>query len=290
MLDLSRLGCLGEALRDTITTHKSNVALIEADRHRENGRYTYRELREHAERVGALLQENGFRVGDRCAILMQNQWKWIATAIGALWAGATLVPLDYKLTAKEQLELAAHARPKVLVTEYSRWRDLLQESDVSSLAGVLVLVTEAPEDADLEGVTRWETSTGHPFSYVGRAREDIACIVYSSGTGGTAKGCLLTHDNYLEQAQMLGQMYPIEEDDRYFSVIPTNHAIDFMAGFLMPLFCGGAIVHQRTLRPQFVRGTMKAYEITHMALVPTILKALERRIRASTISPVGREP
>jgi long-chain acyl-CoA synthetase len=210
---------------------------------------------------------------------MQNQWKWIATAIGAFWAGATLVPLDYKLTAREQLALAAHARPKIFVTEYSRWRELLRESSATVLADVLVLVTEAPDDADLQGATRWETATDHPFSYVGREREDLACIVYSSGTGGTAKGCLLTHDNYLEQAQMLGKMYAIEEDERYFSVIPTNHAIDFMAGFLVPLFCGGAVVHQRTLRPQFVRATMKAYEITHMSLVPTILKALERRIR-----------
>ena len=72
-----------------------------------------------------------------------------------------------------------------------------------------------------------------------RERDDVACIVYSSGTGGTPKGCMLTHDNYLAQAEVLGRMYPMKEEDRYFSILPTNHAIDFMCGFIVPLLFGG---------------------------------------------------
>jgi long-chain acyl-CoA synthetase len=279
MLDLSRLSSIGEAIRDTIVTHKANVALIEAERHRENGRWTYRELREHAERFGALLQSHGLAPGDRCAILMQNQSKWIFSGLGAFWAGATLVPLDYKLTPAEQLALIAHAKPRVLVTEYSRWQDLQKEAHQEPLEKVLVLVTEAPEGADLGRASRWEHEPAQPLRPVDRCRDDVACIVYSSGTSGTPKGCMLTHGNYLEQAQILGRLFPIEEDDRYFSVLPTNHAIDFMVGFIVPLLFGAAIVHQRTLRPQFLRASMKKYGITHMALVPTILKNLEKRIR-----------
>jgi long-chain acyl-CoA synthetase len=213
---------------------------------------------------------------------MQNQWKWIATAIGAFWAGATLVPLDYKLTAKEQLELLAHSRARVLVTEHHTWKELVAEPRRDVLEDVLVIVTEAPGTAgadELGRALRWEASFEGELRHVERTREDVACIVYSSGTGGAPKGCMLTHDSYLEQAQILGRLYPIGENDRYFSVIPTNHAIDFMVGFLLPLYFGAAIVHQRTLRPQFLRATMKSYGITHMSLVPTILKALERRIR-----------
>ncbi|MCH9681974.1 MAG: AMP-binding protein, partial [Deltaproteobacteria bacterium] len=88
-----------------------------------------------------------------------------------------------------------------------------------------------------------------------------------------------THGNYLAQAEILGNLYPMEEDDRFFSVLPTNHAIDFMVGFIVPLLMGGAVVHQRTLRPQYLRATLKKYGITHIALVPTILKNLEKRIR-----------
>jgi long-chain acyl-CoA synthetase len=278
MLTLRRIGSIGEAIRDTIVTHKSNIALIEADRHRENGRWTYRELQREAERFGALLQGLGLEAEDRCAILMQNQSKWIFSAVGAFWSGAVLVPVDYKLGAAEQLALVKHCAPKVLVTEYSTWvtlRKLPQEA----LERTIVLVTEAPEGADLGKARRWETAPSKPFTYVGRSREDLATIVYSSGTAGTPKGCMLTHDNYLEQAEILGRLFPIEEEDRYFSVLPTNHAIDFMVGFIVPLLFGAAIVHQRSLRPQFIRASMKEYEISHIALVPTILKNLEKRIR-----------
>ncbi len=278
MLTLRRIGSVGEAIRDTIVTHKTNVALIEADRHRENGRWTYRELRREAERFAALLQEHGFAPDDRCAILMQNQSKWIFSALGAFWSGAVVVPIDYKLTAPEQLALMKHCGPKVLVTEYSTWLTLRKEPQ-DALERTLVLVTEAPAGAELGKARRWETEPTGAFTYVPRTRDDLATIVYSSGTAGTPKGCMLTHDNYLEQAEILGRLFPIEEEDRYFSVLPTNHAIDFMVGFIMPLLFGAAIVHQRTLRPQFIRASMKEYGISHIALVPTILRNLEKRIR-----------
>lgn len=278
MLDLSRIQSVGEALRDACVTYKSNEALIEAERHRENGRWTYRELRAEAERFAALLQSHGFSPGDRCAIILQNQSKWIFSGLGAFWAGAVLMPLDYKLTEPELMALVAHGKPRVLVTEYGTWCKLRAEPS-APLERVLVLVTEAPEGVDLGPALRWEEEPTATFRYEPRAREDVACIVYSSGTSGTPKGCQLTHDNYLEQAQSLGTMYPIEEHERFFSVLPTNHAIDFMVGFVVPLAMGAGVVHQRTLRPQFLRATLKKYGITHIALVPTILKNLEKRIR-----------
>jgi len=278
MMNLTRLNSVGEALRDAMVPFKSNVALIEANRDRENGRWSYRELRTEAERVTALLQDKGFEPGDRCAVLMGNQSKWIFSGMGALWAGATLVPLDYKLKASEQMALLDHAKARVLVTEWPIWRKL-KEEDSKALAQTRVLVTEAPKDADLGAAERWEATPDGTFTYQERSRDDVACLVYSSGTGGTPKGCMLTHANYLSQAEELARLFPMEEDDKYFSILPTNHAIDFMCGFIVPLLMGASVVHQRTLRPQFLRSTMKKYEISHIAVVPMILKAFERAIR-----------
>jgi long-chain acyl-CoA synthetase len=89
---------------------------------------------------------------------------------------------------------------------------------------------------------------------------------------------MLTHENYLEQAETLGRMYTMEPDDVYFSVLPTNHAIDFMCGAILPFLFGAAVAHQRTLRPEFLADTMKRYRVTHTALVPRILKTLRERI------------
>lgn len=277
MLDLSRIECLGDALRDATVAYQPNVALLEADRHRENDRYEYRRLRSEGERIGALLQARGLLPGDRCAILMSNQSKWIVSALGAFWSGAVLVPLDYKLTPDEQLALLAHARPKALVVEHPVWQELVAH-DASVLAGFDVLVTEAPARAALRTARRWELASEALFHYAGRRRDDLACIVYSSGTGGTPKGCMLTHENYLAQAHVLGRMFPMAEGDRYFSILPTNHAIDFMCGMILPLLFGAAVVHQRTLRAEFLAPTMCHYGVTHMALVPRILQALRDKI------------
>jgi long-chain acyl-CoA synthetase len=115
---------------------------------------------------------------------------------------------------------------------------------------------------------------------VERRREDPACIVYSSGTGGRPKGCVLTHENYLEQCRSLTAWYPFWPGGRYLSILPTNHAIDFMVGFIGPFVCGACVVHLRTLRPEFVRDAFPRYKITYVTLVPMILKNLEKGLRA----------
>ena len=157
------------------------------------------------------------------------------------------------------------------------WRSLIAQG-ADALEGVLVMVTEAKPDASLGNATRWEAPAHGQFRHVSRKREDVASIVYSSGTGGTPKGCMLTHDNYLQQCQSLGQMYSMELDDVYFSVLPTNHAIDYIVGTILPFFFGAAVAHQRTLRPEFLADTMKRYRVTHTALVPRILKNLRTRM------------
>jgi long-chain acyl-CoA synthetase len=73
-------------------------------------------------------------------------------------------------------------------------------------------------------------------------------------------------------------MFAMEEGDRYFSILPTNHAIDFMCGTVVPFLFGAGVVHQRTLRAEFLAPTMKRYGVTHTALVPRILRALRERI------------
>ena len=277
MLDLSRLSCLGEVLRDALLTYKSNVALLEIDRYKETARYDYAQLRAEAERVGALMQATGLLPAGRCAILMSNQAKWVVSSVAAAWCGAVLVPLDYKLTPEEQLALLEHAQPALLVIEYPAWREL-QALARPCPARTRVLVTEAPAGVALEGAQRWEQSVATPIQLRMRARDDVAAIVYSSGTSGAPKGCMLTHDNYLEQAQVLGRMFVMEESDRYLSVLPTNHAIDFMCGTVIPFLYGAAVVHQRTLRAEFLAPTMKRYGVTHTAFVPRILRALRERI------------
>jgi len=281
MLDLQKYSCLGAALRDALDRFAGETCLIEADRDREKTRLTYSDFKEISLPLARALEDADFDAGDRAAILMTNQSKWLISAYAIFYSGGVLVPLDYKLTAAEQLQLLEHSKAKVLVVEYHLWRAIMQSPEFHNIKTKLVLVTEAPLKADLGGGFRWEDfkRKGAP-DFVMRQREDVACIVYSSGTGGRPKGCVLTHENYLEQCRALTAWYPFWPGVRYLSILPTNHAIDFMVGFIGPFVCGACVVHLRTLRPEFVRDAFVRYRITYVSLVPMIVKNLERGLRA----------
>jgi len=281
MLDLSQYNSLGAALRDAPERWPDEVCLIEADRERENCRLTYRQFKEATLLLARFLQDRGFAAGDRAAIIMTNQSKWLISAYAVFHSGGVLVPLDYKLSAREHLQQLAHSKARVLIVEHHLWRSLTQAEGFADLRVKTVLVTEAPAKMDLAGAQRWEEAKGggEP-QFVARERKDWACIVYSSGTGGRPKGCVLTHENYLEQCVALTSLYPFWPGVRYLSVLPTNHAIDFMVGFIGPFTCGATVVHLRTLRPEYVRDAFPRYRITYMTLVPLVLKNLERGLRA----------
>jgi long-chain acyl-CoA synthetase len=282
MLDLDQYSCLGAALRDALDRWPNETCLIESDRDRERTRLTYSDFKQIAQPLARALQDAEFNPGDRAAIIMTNQSKWLISAYAVFQAGGVLVPLDYKLTPEEHLQLLAHSQAKFLVVEYHLWRAITQAPEFKNHKVKIVLVTEAPPSAELRGGYRWEEfrRKGDPIC-VPRNREDAACIVYSSGTGGRSKGCVLTHENYLEQCKALTAWYPFWPGVRYLSILPTNHAIDFMVGFIGPFVCGACVVHLRTLRPEFVRDAFVRYRITYVSLVPLVLKNLERGIKGN---------
>ncbi len=293
MLDLSKYQSIGAALKEALEEFSNEVCLIEADREKEKERLTYKDFKERAHPLAKALQEAGFAAGDRGSIIMTNQSKWLISAYAIFYTGGVLVPLDYKLTPDEQWQLLKHSGAKVLITEYPIWRQLSVAEGRAAATNVrTVLVTEAPKNADLDGAQRWEDfrSSGEP-TFIPRTRKDVACVVYSSGTGGRPKGCMMTHENYLEQCVALTSIYPFAPGVRYLSILPTNHAIDFMVGFFGPFICGAAVVHLRTLRPEFVREAFSKYKITYVSLVPLVLKNLQKGLQArfDALSPGKRK-
>ena len=283
MLDLSKYQSIGAALKDALDKFADETCLIESDRERERARLTYRDFKQRALLLARALQDSGFKAGDRTAIIMTNQSKWLISAYALLYCGGVMVPLDYKLTPDEQWQLVSHSNAIFLITEHPIWRQLAASSRRDAAIHVkTVLVTEAPPNAVLDGAQRWEDfqRPGEPV-FVARTRTDVASIVYSSGTGGRPKGCMTTHENYLEQGHAIVQVITFEPGIRYLSILPTNHVVDFMMGFFLPFTSGATVVHLRTLRPEFVRDAFARYKIAYMMLVPLILKNLKKGMEAN---------
>ena len=283
MLDLTEYKSIGAALKDALDEFSREVCLIESDRQREKERLTYRDFKQRAHLLAKALQDAGFKAGDRTAIIMTNQSKWLISAYAILYCGGVMVPLDYKLTPDEQWQLFIHSNATFLITEYAIWRQLAASSRRNEAIHVkTILVTEAPPNVALDGAQRWEDfqHRGEP-TFVARTPTDVASTVYSSGTGGRPKGCMTTHENYLQQGHAITRIIAFEPGIRYLSILPTNHVVDFMMGFLLPFTSGATVVHLRTLRPEFVRDAFTRYKIAYMMLVPLILKNLKKGMEAN---------
>src|SRR5260370_24392834 len=181
MIELSKYDSLGAALTGAMERWPDELCLIEADREHERCRLTYREFGGAALRLAAGFQKNGFAPGDRAAILMSNQSKWLISAYAVFYCGGVLVPLDYKLTSAEHLALVRHSKSSVLIVEYPI-RRAISQSHFSGNRVETILVTETPAGADLAGAKRWEEFRGEkaPEFRPGK-QEAAACIDYYSG-------------------------------------------------------------------------------------------------------------
>jgi len=279
VIDLSGHASLASALAAAVDRWHDRICLIELDRDRENHRLTYRQFGDRAAAFSGFLQASGFQPGSRAAIILTNQSAWLIAAYAVFMAGGVLVPLDPKLTAEEHRDLIAHSGSQCLIVEHHIWT-VLRTTQSTTLRLTTVVIGASPKDVVERPARRWEDATGPAVQIRPRERNDLACIVYSSGTGGRPKGCMLSHANYLDQCSALAAVHRMTEGERYLSILPTNHAIDFMAGFIGPFVCGAMVIHLRTLRPEHVRTALTKYGITHVTLVPMILKNLETAIRA----------
>jgi acyl-CoA synthetase (AMP-forming)/AMP-acid ligase II len=151
MLDLDRYGCLGAALRDALQKWPNELCLIESDRDKEKTRLTYSDFKDIATPVARAIEDAEFKPGDRGAIIMSNQSKWLISAYAIFYCGGVLVPLDYKLSADEHLQLLAHSKSSLLVVEFHLWRAITKSPEFKNKKFKTVLVTEAPPDTDLAG-------------------------------------------------------------------------------------------------------------------------------------------
>src|SRR5437660_11430326 len=122
MLDLDQYTCLGGGLRVELDRWPNETCLVESDRDRERTRLTYSDFKQTATPLARALQDAEFSPGDRAAIIMTNQSKGLISAYAVYHEGGVLVPLDYKLTAPEHLQLLAHSQAKFLVIDYYLWR------------------------------------------------------------------------------------------------------------------------------------------------------------------------
>ena len=213
--------------------------------------------------AAGLFAANGVAPGDRVAICAPNTHHWVIAALGALTAGATLVPVNTRFTAAETADILerTHARALVVVGEFLG-RDRLKE--LSELPDfVLTIEVDQP----------WRSS-GHDAPAVDITPDDVSDILFTSGTTGRSKGAMSAHRQALGVARAWAELGAVSDADRYLVINPFFHSFGYKAGILVCLLTGATIVPQATFHVARAAELVQSERITVMPGPPTIFQAM----------------
>ncbi|MBI4498945.1 MAG: AMP-binding protein [Chloroflexi bacterium] len=223
--------------------------------------WSYADLERQVQRAAAWLRAQGIAPGDRVALWGANRPQWVAGYFGCLAVGGVVVPLDAK----------SHPDFVRRVLERTEARLLVLGSPQHTSLGQTVVPTAPLETLDdllpAEGVTP-----------VAVQPDDLAEIVFTSGTTGTPKGVMLTHRNIASNVQQAAQVIPPPPDTKLLSILPLSHMFEQTVGLLVPLTGGASIVYLPGFQPDLLFRTLERERITAMLCVPYVLDRLRQGI------------
>jgi long-chain acyl-CoA synthetase len=210
--------------------------------------------------------------GDRIAVLMLNQDRYIECYLAASWAGAAIVPLNTRWSIKENADVLSDCCAKLLIidsTFASAGATL-----AANTAGSLRLIYADDDDAP-DGMLGYETliAASEPISDVMAPPDDLAGIFYTGGTTGRSKGVMLSHRNIMANAFNLLAEGLFPETTIYLHAAPMFHLANGSAMYSVFL-SGGISVIIKAFTPEAVFDAIERHKVTTTGLVPTMIQMI----------------
>lgn len=236
---------------------------------------SYAEVDAAATRIAQMLRNRGIKPGDRVAMLMANYPVTVALLFGIWRAEATAVPLNTLYRPEELGFVLVQSAPRLLIamTGFLK-RDYAKEIPTILPAGVDLLFydPETPASSDLVAAINAVT-TIQPAGPVDAERFP-AVIMYTSGTTGSPKGVMLTHDNLLRAAYAGAHHQAFEDGRRAIFSLPLYHGFGLVVGLLSGLIVGGSIVPLPRFDPRAILTGIGRHRATYLMGVPTMTVAM----------------
>jgi long-chain acyl-CoA synthetase len=262
-----------------------NVAL-ELQRNDRIESCTYAELRRMAESVGQWIVEKQFPRGTRLALVADNHPRWVAVYLGTIAAGCTVVPLDTALHAEQLTKLLKDSGSTVLVCDAKHAQAARQATAGLDIGLVLLDPDRVAQDsgrdqASGEWLADLTTIFDHgpgTFQPANAAADEVAALLYTSGTTADPKGVMLTHANFLGEVEAVFDWVDIGPSDALLGVLPMFHVLAQMANLLLPLVKGARVVYLETLNTTELLRALRERSITVFAVVPQFFYLIHQRI------------
>jgi long-chain acyl-CoA synthetase len=250
---------------------------------------SYAALHTNVRTVTHLLRDRGVITGDRVALLSENRSQWGIAFFAITTMGAVAVPILPDFHPTEVQHIIAHAECKVVFVSRKLYGKL-EGAEFRHLTSVILLddfavvppKTTKEKLIDLleEGGREFARLKERALKFVGRLHEtveeeDLALIVYTSGTTGHSKGVMLTHKNIVSDALATKRIVSIGPEDRLLSILPLAHMYECTLGLVTPVLSGSAVYYLD--KPPSAAVLVPAMELvkpTIMLSVPLVIEKM----------------
>ena len=258
--------------------HGDHLAIVDGDM-----RYTYAEIHRAALDFAAGLIATGIEPGDRVAIWAPNSVEWVVAYLGLSSAGAALVPINTRFKGIEAAEVLARsgARALVTVTDFlgTDYVAALRATDLDLPDLRTTIIAHGPAS---EGAVPWAEFVAGGTSELGASErranavtgDDVADIMFTSGTTGRPKGVVQTHRSTLQIAADWVAMTGLGPDDRYLMINPYFHMFGLKAGILACVTAGATMLPEAVFTVDRVLERIADEGVTVLPGAPTLYQSI----------------
>ncbi len=239
--------------------------------------YNYAQLKAEVIKLRNHLRSLGLTHGERFAVTGENRPEWAISYLSVLRANLVVVPIDPLLSEGELLHILRESGARgVFASEgqLDRIESIRHELKqlkwvipMNSIRGLQVTKTYADEKTDPNA---------------------LAALIFTSGTTGTSKAVMLSHQNLLSNLDSISTAIPVFENDTFVSIIPMHHTFEGTCGFLYPLHCGASIYYPPSLKPNDLIATLKEAKASCLIAVPLLFEKLlagvHRKVASSPLT------
>lgn len=226
---------------------------------------TYRQTLEKVETVAAWLYSQGVRKGDHVAVSGKNSPEWAVAYLGTLFAGATVVPIDYALHDNEIENLLKAAEPKIFFVDEERFEVFSTKKKIGKVFSL---------SPNYEKHYIYALTTTKKTDIVPAVEQDCAAIMFTSGTTGTPKGVMLSHRNLVSDCYIAQTNLNIFETDVFYALLPIHHSYTMLAVFIEAISVGAEIVFAKSMAVSRMLRELREGRITMLLGVPLLFNKL----------------